>query len=170
MNKKNASPVNKTDTDDFIKYHQHMWRDIKLLERISSELDEVRSVDIMLEWYRGEGQESLSRPLQLKTLVESFEKGIMAHFNEEKGYLRELKKSGNLKSLADTFLKDHGKFTRELGSVRRQVDELLAEKPGAARNLESWQILLQNLKDLLRRIGDHAMSEEEVIFKTGHNM
>lgn len=147
-----------------------MWREIKSLEKIAGELDEVGSVDIMLEWYKSEKGKSLSRPLQLKTLLESFEKGIVAHFNEETEYIRDLEQYENLKVLVTAFLKDHAKFTKELGSLRCQLEGLAAEKPGAVENLESWKVLLQNLRELLKAIGDHAMKEQEVIFQISHNM
>lgn len=170
MNEGISSPGGKSETDDFIKYHQQMWRDIRSLEKIAGELDEVSSVDIMLDWYKSEGQKSLSRSLQLKTLLASFEKGILAHFREETIYIQGLEKYEDLKILAQTLLKDHEKFIKELSSIRLQLEGLLVEKPGAVENLESWKNLLQNLKELLKEIGDHAMREQDVIFQISHNM
>lgn len=170
MAKIGPAPEEMSNTDDFLSYHQQMWREIRSLEKIAGELDEVTSVDIMLDWYKTEGNRGLSRPNQLKMLLESFEKGILAHFHEETFFIQKLERDENLKNMAAALLKDHAKFIKELSSIRLQLEGLLSEKPEAVENLESWKALLQNLRDLLRQMGEHAMEEEEDIFKISHNM
>ena len=170
MAKIGPAPEEMSNTDDFARYHKQMWREIGALEKIAGELDEVSSVDIMMEWYKAEGARGLSRPEQLKMLLESFEKGILTHFREESTYIQELERDENLKNLAAALLKDHAKFIKELSSLRSQLKQLLAEKPGAVENLEGWKALLQNLRDLFNQIGIHAMQEQEIIFQISHNM
>jgi len=169
LNGKRPSAGGKSDADGLLNYHRRMFKDMVSLQKIASELDEVGSVDIMLEWYKG-GGDDLPRPLQMKTLLEAFEKGILAHFREETVYIQELERYGDLKTRADALRKEHEKFTEDIAFLRRQLEELLPEKPETVENLESWKLLLHNLRELLRQIGNHAMWEQEAIFQLRHNV
>lgn len=170
MSKTVSSSGGLAGADDFIKYHQKMWKEMSSLEKIASELDEVRSVDIFQEWCMRAGSQSIPRPEQMKALLESFTKGITEHFGDEAGYLRDMERNENLRKLARTFLGDHAKFLNELKSRDSQLKALLAQQTGTEENLERWKILVAGLKNLLRDIGNHALEEEELIFKISHNI
>ncbi len=139
-------------TDDFIKYHQKMWKELNSLEKIASELDEVRSVDIFEDWCTQVGAQNLPRPDELRALLESFKKGLLDHFRDETIFLQRMERSENLENLAKTFLGEHAKFTNELKSSEEQLKELLARKTGTAENMESWKVLVMGLKKLLKEI------------------
>lgn len=147
-----------------------MREEIGQLLKISSELDEVNSVDILQEWYSRESEKGPSGAKALKALLGAFDEGLQGHFSQETKYLKQLSKEENLRSLAQTFLKDHSKFLNELCLIRDKLNELMSEKKETAEKLESWKGLCKELKDILEKVGNHAISEEDVIFKLSHNL
>lgn len=157
------------DTGELIKYHRVMKRDMNSLLKIADELDEIRSVDILHERLAKDSKENLPRPEQLKALLGAFKEGLFTHFHNETVYLQRLERNESLKSLARAFLGQHASLTGELNTLSKSLEEFVAVKPETTEDLVRWKEILWKLKETVNKVADHALEEEEIIFKISHN-
>lgn len=160
---------NQAGTGELLEYHNVMKRDIVSLLKIADELDEIRSVDILHEKLVQDSKDNLPSPEQLKVLLEAFKEGLFTHFRNETVYLQKLERNESLKSLARAFLGQHASLIGELNTLSRSLEEFVAVKPEKTEDLARWKELIRKLKEIVNKVADHALEEEEIIFKISHN-
>lgn len=165
-----TEPAEQFSPEELREYHQRIKHHIKLMERVSTDLDVVDLAYKLGNWVEMAGLEREPAEQKLSWLLTAFERIVVRHFDwEEKHLLPRFDERGAIQ-FSQKLVREH----REAAGLFQDLHEKIAVFEGQGRRsgqkAAMEATIKAELKHLLSMVEAHAMDEEDAFFMVDHNI
>ncbi|MBI4331818.1 MAG: hemerythrin domain-containing protein [Chloroflexi bacterium] len=156
--------------DQLREYHEKIKRHIKLMERVSTDLDVVDMAYKLGNWVEMAGLEGEEGEQKLSWLLTAFERIIERHFIwEEKHLLPRFDRRGAAE-FSQRLAREHQECRQMFKALHGKIAGFELMGGGDPKKKSREEEIKSDLHSLLRQVEGHAMDEEDAFFLVDHNI